>query len=141
MESNSRSSQCCWCIPVTGLGRLEPCHRGLGADPSHCRPQEHARALQPYKKVVTYFGMLLEMPYLSMWFHTYIHTFKMKYPHQHREHQSQESTAEDGEGHSVGHEQREGGGQGAEQVGDTAEHQVSCVVMVLLGPVLVCNPP
>lgn len=109
MEGNSRSSQCCWCIPVTGLGRLEPCHRGLGADPSHCRPQEHARALQPYKK--------------------------------HREHQSQESTAEDGEGHSVGHEQREGGGQGAEQVGDTAEHQVSCVVMVLLGPVLVCNPP
>ena len=67
--------------------------------------------------------------------------FLMKYPtHQHREDESHEATAENSEGHGVGHEQREGGGQRTEQVRDAAEDKVSHVVVILLGPVLVGDP-
>lgn len=77
-------------------------------------------------------GILLEMPYAR---------FLTESPtHQHREDQSHEPTAANSEGHHVGHEPREGGGQGTEQVGDTAEDKVSHVVVILLGPVLVGDP-
>lgn len=65
----------------------------------------------------------------------------MKYPtHQHRKDQSHEPTAENSEGHHVGHEQWEGGGQRTEQVSDATEDKVSHVVVILLGPVLVSDP-
>lgn len=71
----------------------------------------------------------------------YLFIYLMDSPtHQHREDQSHEPTAEEGEGHRVGHEQGEGGGQRTEQVGDAAEDEVSRVVVILLGPVLVGDP-
>ena len=105
---------------------------GWRGEPSRAGLQQ-PRVIQLYEKG---FWMILEY----CWECRILH-FLMKYPtHQHREDESHEATAENSEGHGVGHEQREGGGQRTEQVRDAAEDKVSHVVVILLGPVLVGDP-
>lgn len=102
--------------------RGESCPTGL----------QQPRVVELYGRGLGSWGVLLGMPHAR---------FVMESPtHQHREDQSHEPTTANSEGHHVGHEPREGGGQGTEQVGDTAEDKVSHMVVILLGPVLVGDP-